>query len=53
MIIPTLTNTGILYRINRDRQWLELQIQKNKAIGYGIKILVVIGIGIACWHFAP
>ncbi len=52
-MIPTLTNTGILYRINRDRQWLELQIQKRKAIGHAIKILVVIGIGIICWYFHP
>ncbi len=52
-MIPTLTNTGILYRINRDRHWLEVQIQKRKAIGYMIKILVVIVIGAICWHFHP
>ncbi len=52
-MIPTLTNTGILHYINRNREYLETQIQKRKAIGYCIKILVVIGIGIVCWHFTP
>ncbi len=52
-MIETITNTGILYRINRDRKWLELQIQKRRALGYCIKILLVIAIGILCWHFAP
>ncbi len=53
MIIPTLTNTGILWQINRHRKYLETQIQKRKAIGYCIKILVMIGIGVICWHFSP
>ncbi len=53
MIIETMTNTSILYRINRDRAWLDLQIQKRRAIGYCIKILLVIAIGIICYHFAP
>ncbi len=53
MIIETMTNTSILYRINRDRQWLETQIQKRKALGYCIKILLVIAIGLICWHYAP
>ncbi len=53
MIIETMTNTSILYRINRDRQWLEVQIQKRKALGYCIKILLVIAIGVLCYHFAP
>ncbi len=53
MIIPTLTNTGILWQINRHRDYLEAQIQKRKAIRYVIKILVVIGIGIVCWIFHP
>ncbi len=52
-MIPTLTNTGILHYINRHREYLEAQIQKRKAIGYVIKILVVIAIGIVCWHFHP
>ncbi len=52
-MIPTLTNTGLLWQINRHREYLEAKIQKRKAIGYVIKILVVIGIGIICWHFAP
>ncbi len=53
MKIPTLTNTSILYEINRNRDYFELQIQKQKAIGYCIQILLVIAIGIICWHFAP
>ncbi len=53
MKIETLTNTGILWQINRHREYLEAQIQKRKAIGYVIKILVVIATGILCWHFAP
>ncbi len=53
MIIPTLTNTGILWQIHRHREHFEAAIQKRKAIGYCIKILVVIGIGIVCWHFHP
>ncbi len=52
-MIPTLTNTGILWQINRHREYYELQIQKRNAIGYAIKILVVIVIGIVCYHFAP
>ncbi len=52
-MIHTLTTSGILYRINRDRQWLELQIQKRKALGYCIKILLVIAIGVIAWHYAP
>ncbi len=53
MKIKTLTNTNILWQINRHRDYLEAQIQKRKAIGYCIKILLVIAIGIVCWHFAP
>ncbi len=52
-MIPTLTNTGILHYINRNREYLEAQIQKRKAIGYVIKILVVIAIGIVCWWIRP
>ncbi len=53
MKIETLTNTSILYEINRHRDYFELQIQKRKALGYCIKILLVIAIGLICWHFAP
>ncbi len=52
-MIHTLTTSGILYRINRDRQWLEIQIQKRRALGYCIKILLVIAIGAVCWYFTP
>ncbi len=53
MIIETMTNTGILWQINRHREYYETQIQKRKALGYAIKILIVITIGIVCWHFSP
>ncbi len=53
MIIPTLSNTGILYKINRHRAYFEEQIQKHRALGYCIKILLVIAIGLICWHYAP
>ncbi len=49
----TLTTSGALYKINRHRAYFEEQIQKRRALGYCIKILVVIGIGIACWWIRP
>ena len=51
MKIPTLTD--YLYEIHRNKDQMLLQIQKRKALGYCIKIVLVIAIGIACWHFAP
>ena len=41
------------YEINRHRYEMETAIQKRKAIGYVIKILLVIAIGIVCWIIRP
>ncbi len=53
MIIETMTNTNTLWKINRHREHFKVALQKRKAIGYCIKILVVIGIGIICWWIRP
>ncbi len=42
-----------LYEINRHRAQMELYIQKRKALGYCIKILLVIAIGAVCWYYHP
>jgi len=53
MIIPTLSNNGFLYRVNRHRYVMELAIQKRKALGYTIAITMVVTIGVLCWIVAP
>ncbi len=52
-MLHTLTTNSTLYKINRYREHYENQIQKRKALGYCIKILLVIAIGLLCWHFSP
>ncbi len=51
-MIDTLTTNSFLYRVNRNRLQMEIAIQKRKAIGYCIKILLVIAIGLICWQLA-
>ena len=52
-MIQPLLGQGTLYHINRNRdRWLT-EIERRKALGYCIKILLVIAIGIVCWHFHP
>ncbi len=53
MKIPTLTHTSILYEINHNRDYFELQIQKRKALGYVIAITLLVTIATFCWIIAP
>ncbi len=52
MIIPTL-GRGLLYEVNRQRAWLQLQAQKRKAFRYTIAIFTVIAIGVLAYILRP
>ncbi len=50
---PTLQSNNALYIAWRFKDEMKLRIHKRKLIGYCIKILLVISIGIVCWIVRP
>ncbi len=50
---PTLQSNNALYLACRFKDEMRARIQKRKALGYCIKILLVIAIGAICWYLHP
>jgi len=50
---PTLQSNNALYLAWRFKDQMKVYFLKRKLIGYSIRLLLVIIIGIVCWHFRP
>ncbi len=49
MIIETLTNTGILYRVHRDKAYLQYKMDKRRAFVLTLAIFSVVAMGVVAW----